>query len=314
VLNGRVRFGPFEANPASGELWRDGSPVPIQDLPFRLLAALLERPGEVVTRAELTAHLWGNETFVDAAAGLNTAVAKLREALDDAAERPTYVETVPKRGYRFVGKIEDAGVATEATLKGRPTSTLNGRPTSTLNGRAASTHVGRGFSLAGVAAGVGRRFSVAAMAAGVIALAIGWFAAYRLTADPGRTRVAVVLFDNETGDAALAPFAQGLTDATVTELTADARLAVIGNAAILRTTRPFRDIQAIRDNLDADFIVIGQVQARDGDTLVRAHLIRARDQAHVWVDAAQRANRTEAALQADVAGRIRSAVAKAIDR
>lgn len=285
MLNGRVRFGPFEVDPASGELWRDGVVVPVQDLPFRLLAALLERRGEVVTRAELTARLWGSETFVDAAAGLNTAVAKLREALDDDAERPAYIETVPKRGYRFIGKIEAENESVPATPKGRPTP-----------------HVARGFSLASIIVG----------AAVVVALVS--FAAYRLVAGQPQTRVAVVLFDNETGDATLAPFAQGLTDATVTELTADARLAVIGNAAILRTTRPFRDIQAIRDNLNADFIVIGQVQARDGDTLVRAHLIRGRDQAHVWVSAAPRANRTEAAFQADVAGRIRGAVANAISR
>src|SRR5262249_32701296 len=105
MTNGRVRFGPFEADLASGELWRDGAAVAIQDLPFRLLAALLERPGEVVTRAELTARLWGSDTFVDAAAGLNTAIAKLRDALDDNADQPAFIETVPKRGYRFVKPV-----------------------------------------------------------------------------------------------------------------------------------------------------------------------------------------------------------------
>ena len=103
MMTGRVAFGPFEADPASGELWRDGVVVPLQDLPFRLLAALLERPGELITRAELTTRLWGTDTFVDAAAGLNTAVAKLRDALDDHAERPVFIETIPKRGYRFIG-------------------------------------------------------------------------------------------------------------------------------------------------------------------------------------------------------------------
>ena len=104
----RVRFGDFEADLASGELRRAGVAVPIQDLPFRLLAALLERPGEIVSRSELTTRLWGSDTFVDAAAGLNTAVAKLRDALDDNAERPACIETVPKRGYRFVAPVEAA--------------------------------------------------------------------------------------------------------------------------------------------------------------------------------------------------------------
>src|SRR5262249_29556348 len=104
----RVRFADFEADLASGELRRNGVQIPLQDLPFRLLAALTARPGVLVTRAELTLALWGTETFVDAAAGLNTAVAKLREALDDDAEEPKFIETVPKRGYRFVGHVESA--------------------------------------------------------------------------------------------------------------------------------------------------------------------------------------------------------------
>src|SRR5262249_39444008 len=117
---------------------------------------------------------------------------------------------------------------------------------------------------------------VAAMLAA--SLVVAAIAAYQLRARGAQVRVAVVLFDNETGKPELAPFAQGLTDATVTALTADRRLAVIGNAAVLRTPRMFRDIALVRDTLGADYIVIGQVQSRDADTIVRAHLIRAKDQ------------------------------------
>src|SRR5262245_24642610 len=110
-MSERCRFGPFQVDTRAGDLRRDGTVVPLQDLPFRLLTALLERPGEVVTRAELTARLWGAETFVDSTAGLNTAVAKLREALGDQAEQPIYIETIPKRGYRFIGNVEaDLGI------------------------------------------------------------------------------------------------------------------------------------------------------------------------------------------------------------
>jgi TolB-like protein len=146
-------------------------------------------------------------------------------------------------------------------------------------------------------------------ASAIAIVAVAALAAYQLHAARTKTRVAVVLFDNETGRPELAPFAQGLTDATVAELTRDSRLAVIGNAAVLRTARSFRDIAVIRDALDADFIVIGQVQRRDGGVLVRAHLIRAADQSHVWVDAVQM-NAGEAALQDDIASRVRRAVAQ----
>jgi DNA-binding winged helix-turn-helix (wHTH) protein len=284
-LTGRVRFGPFEANLDSGELWREGAVVPLQDLPFRLLTALVRRPGEVVSRAELSEQLWGSETFVDAAAGLNTAVAKLREALGDDPDRPQFIETVPKRGYRFVGAVEPV----------RPAMVEPVASAETISNRAPAARHPR------------RLLSIAATVAA--ALAVAGFAAYQLRASHAQIRVAVVLFDNETGRPELAPFAQGLTDATVTALTAEPRLAVIGNAAILRTARPFRDIAAVRDALGADYLVIGQVQSRDGGTIVRAHLIRAQDQAHLWVDVASLTDAGEAALQSDIAGRIRAALA-----
>jgi DNA-binding winged helix-turn-helix (wHTH) protein/TolB-like protein len=268
---GRVRFGPFVVDPATGELWKDGAPLHVQDLPFRLLVALLERPGELVTRAELAQKLWGTETHVDSAAGLNTAVAKLREALADDAAEPVWVETVPKRGYRFLAEIEGASVTAPAP-------------------RSSSRWL-RWVPLAAI---------VTAAAA---------FLLLEPASEP-KLRVAVVLFDNETDDPGLDRVAQGLTDATVFELTARPELDVIGNAAILRTARPFRDLEAVRDATDADFIVLGQVQTVDRALHVRAHLIRAADLAHVWVDDFPATAAGEAALQADVAGRITAAVAE----
>jgi DNA-binding winged helix-turn-helix (wHTH) protein/TolB-like protein len=277
-VGNHLSFGPFETNLTSGELRREGVLIPLQDLPFRLLSALLERPGEVVTRAELTERLWGADTFVDAAAGLNTAVAKLRDALGDNAEQPLYIETVPKRGYRFVAKVEAAPRETP------PLSLTKG------------------------VTPLPRRRGVVWTVAAIVAVAVVVFAAYRLRADRPQTRIAVILFDNETGRPEVSRLSQGLTDATVFALTAQPTLAVIGNAAILRTARPFRDIAAVRDALHADYIVIGQVQTADETILVRSHLIRASDQAHVWVSVS-RMTGGEAALQSEVAGRIASAVA-----
>jgi len=147
--------------------------------------------------------------------------------------------------------------------------------------------------------------AVAALIAAVIAA--GAAGAYRLRAGRPQTRVAVILFDNETGRPEVSRLSQGLTDATVFALTADPKLAVIGNAAVLRTPRPFRDIALVRDALHADFIVVGQVQTVDGRILVRSHLIRAADEAHVWVNAA-RMEDSEAALQSTVSSRIAAAV------
>jgi Tol biopolymer transport system component/DNA-binding winged helix-turn-helix (wHTH) protein len=102
----RIRFGPFEADAAAGELRKDGRLIRLQEQPFQVLLALLDRAGEVVTREELRQRLWPDDTFGDFDQGLNTAINKLREALGDSAAGPKFVETVPKRGYRFIHVLE----------------------------------------------------------------------------------------------------------------------------------------------------------------------------------------------------------------
>jgi DNA-binding winged helix-turn-helix (wHTH) protein/TolB-like protein len=299
----RVRFGPFEADLASGELWRDGAPVALQDLPFRLLAALLAQPGEVVSRAELATRLWGTDTFVDATAGLNTAVAKLREALGDDADRPSYVETLPKRGYRFVAPataVEPVGSADQAPPPENKSSAARSGPIPRTADEAVPAAI--------VATASSRARRVVLLAITAVVVIIAAWGSYRRWADDRPVRVAVVLFDNETGRPELTPLAQALTDSTVATLTSEPGLAVIGNAAVLRTARPFRDVAAIRDALDARFVIIGQVQWRDGSVLVRTHLIRGWDQAHLWIDAFPRGAGTEAEFQARVGTGVRRAL------
>ena len=105
----RYRFGPFELDPSQGRLSRSGSPVKLQDLPLRLLVLLLERPTEIVAREELRQRLWPEDTFVEFDNSLGVAVRKLREALRDDADAPRYIETVPRRGYRFVAPVTVLG-------------------------------------------------------------------------------------------------------------------------------------------------------------------------------------------------------------
>jgi eukaryotic-like serine/threonine-protein kinase len=112
----RVRFGTFEADLRSGELRREGLKVKIQELPFQVLVLLLERPGEVVTREDLHGRLWPADTFVDFEQGLNKAINKLREALGDDANNPRFVETLTRRGYRFLGPVEHIDPASSAAV------------------------------------------------------------------------------------------------------------------------------------------------------------------------------------------------------
>jgi len=105
MLSMRAHFGPFDVDTDNGRLLKHGIAVRLREQPFRVLVALLERPGDVVTRDELRRRLWSDRTFVDFEVGLNSAVSRLRHALDDPADSPRLIETVPKRGYRFIGSV-----------------------------------------------------------------------------------------------------------------------------------------------------------------------------------------------------------------
>lgn len=238
-----MRFGEFELDLAAGEIRRGGTRVKLQELPFRLLVELASRSGEVVSREELRTKLWGAETFVDAEAGLNTAIAKVREALGDRAEAPIYIATMPKRGYRFLVEIDAAG--------NRETSAWR------------------------------RRGVVALLAAVLVILAGTGLWLWRLTRN-SRVPIAVVLFHNETGDAVLDPLAQRLTDSTVVALAKEPRLAVIGNAPILRTSRIFTDAQKIGAALHVRYVLVAQLQRPAAGLTVRLHFIRTADQTHLW--------------------------------
>ena len=108
----RVRTGLFEIDFGSGEVHKEGRKVPMQEQPFRVLAILLERPGEVVTREQLQARLWPADTYVGFDEGLNTAIRKLRVTFGDSADNPRFIETAPRRGYRFIAPVKEADAET----------------------------------------------------------------------------------------------------------------------------------------------------------------------------------------------------------
>src|SRR5215470_7546334 len=122
----RVRFGQYEVDLRTKELWREGARVKLAGQPFIILEMLLDQPGELITRDQLHARLWANDTFVDFDHGLNAAVRRLRDALGDSATNPKYVETLPRRGYRFLAKIEkpapDGSGVSSTWLATRPSS------------------------------------------------------------------------------------------------------------------------------------------------------------------------------------------------
>ena len=151
-----LRFGAFEANLASGELRKSGVRIKLQDRPFQILAILLEQPGELVTREDLQKRLWPADTFVDFEHGLNTAITKLRQALADDADNPRFIETLPRRGYRFLAPVS-SGVNGDASLAGElrsiPGSEIAGSP-AVSNPPAVSPHHVRRSTLYWIVAAV----------------------------------------------------------------------------------------------------------------------------------------------------------------
>ena len=123
----RYRFGPFELDPEEGTLSRNGIRIRLQDLPYRLLLMLVERAGEIVTREEVRQRLWPENTFVEFDNSLGVAIRKVRESLNDNAEAPNYVATIPRRGYRFVAPVTVEGQQRSAETRAFP-ETATGPP------------------------------------------------------------------------------------------------------------------------------------------------------------------------------------------
>ena len=206
----RVRFGAFEADLRSGELRKHGMKIKLQDQPFQILAMLLECPGEIVPREELRHKLWPADTFVDFDVGLNTAIKRLRDALGDSAEGSRYVETLPRRGYRFVAaveRIEDSAIH------------IGGAPEQRTNVLA----VRRAGKL-WIALSV-----VVPMLVLFFGLNIGRLRQRFLRTSAATTvqSVAVLPLENLSGDPAQEYFADGITEALITDLGKIGQLRVI---------------------------------------------------------------------------------------
>jgi DNA-binding winged helix-turn-helix (wHTH) protein/Tfp pilus assembly protein PilF len=274
-----VRFGSFEVDLESGELRKEGRRIAVQDQPFRILEQLLARPGQLVTRDELRQRLWPENTFVDFERGLNAAVKRLRDTLGDSADSPTFVETLSRRGYRFIAPIED-GHSGQALRQGSTPSTGADPAHAALNSTDVAAQDQPGQQAAS------RRptwIFVAAAAAICVAIVLGiawtqgWMrpsAADGNVADVARTEpsdsriVAVAVFDNRTGDASLDPFGQLAADALTRTLAGitDAQIAprVVARAAV--TNGQLSPDAAPR----ASLLVTGAYYRQGSDLMVQA--------------------------------------------
>ena len=288
----QIRFGEFELNLRTRELARNAQTVQLGEQPFLVLTALLENPGQLVLREELIKRLWPADTFVDFEHSLNKAVKRLREALDDSADEPRFVETLPRRGYRFVGTVAEGPfrptgqqrqVASEDVAFASGPSYSRRLPQWIMLALPAITII-----IVSVLAGLSRRGHspnpVAATA-------------------PLRSLVVLPL-ENLSGDTAQDYFTDGMTDALITDLGEIGSLRVISRTSAMQYKTAHKTLPEIARELDVDLVVEGTV-VRSGDRVrITVQLIQASADQHLWAQIYERSVSDVLSVQSEVAGAI----------
>jgi TolB-like protein/DNA-binding winged helix-turn-helix (wHTH) protein/Tfp pilus assembly protein PilF len=303
--NGTIRFGEFELEPKSGELRKAGLPVKLQPQPLRVLVLLASNPGELVTREEIQQAIWEGVTFVDFEHGLNFCIKQIRAALGDNAQAPHFIETLPRRGYRFIAPVDQNSkntsqfVATPARNDSTTAQTLGARASIEEHLFAPRSRIARAAALAIV-----------------LLLIVGGYAARRFLAGSpvpsrGKVMLGVMPFANLSGDPEQEYFSDGMTEELIAQLGGlrPAKLGVIARTSAMTYKRGNRDIRQIGSELKVDYVLEGSVR-REGDRVrITAQLIQVSDQTHLWSESYERSTQNTLAVQSDVARNIVLALA-----
>jgi TolB-like protein/DNA-binding winged helix-turn-helix (wHTH) protein/Flp pilus assembly protein TadD len=293
----RIGFGPFEADLRSGELRKHGLRLKLQDQPFQVLALLLEHAGDVVTRDELRQRLWPADTFVDFDTGLNSAVKKLRDVLADSADQPRYIETVPRRGYRFIARVVDSSPATVPSSAPLP-ELHTARETASPYPSGSVVTAAHNLSF--------RPLRLLFAAAALMLLFVAAFLVYLRTGAgearrPAIKSLAVLPLKNLSGDVSQDYLADGMTETLIGTLSGIHNLRVVSHTSVTQFKDTNLSVPEIARTLQVDAIVEGAV-IRDGSRIrVHAQLIRAATDEHFWSEAYDRELRDVFSLQNEVA-------------
>jgi TolB-like protein/DNA-binding winged helix-turn-helix (wHTH) protein/Tfp pilus assembly protein PilF len=254
TTRGPIRFSAFEVDLRTGELRKNGARVKLEGQPFQVLALLLERPGELVTREELQKTLWPADTFVDFEHSINDAVKRLRQALGDSADAPRFIETLPKRGYRFIYPID--GTAADA--------------------RSASVTSRRWWITGAVA--------VPVLLAGVLVANVGSLRD-RILGRPAAgeiTSIAVLPLKNVSGNPQQDYFAAGMTEMLITELGKLGALRVIAHQSVIRYRDTTKSLPEIAQELKVDAVLEGTVALLGTKARVTTNLVQAAPERHLF--------------------------------
>ncbi len=285
----KLRFRDCELDADGFVLSRAGHRVRLERKPMELLILLAEKQGQLVKREEIIEKIWGKDFFFDAENGINNAIRKIRSALNDDSEQPRFVETAVGKGYRFVAPVEHV-----AETGSSPAPTPEG----------IRRWPGSGWRLAWISGLVAIALVAAAFAfnvAGVRNWNIGWGV-------PPIHSIAVLPLENLSGDPAQDYFADGMTDALITELAQSSSLRVISRTSAMHYKGSHRPLPEIAKELKVDAVVEGTVSRSGNRVRITAQLLEARSDRHLWAKAYDRDIREIVSLQQDVADSIVSEI------
>ena len=285
-------FGPYEVDVRSGEVRKHGIRVKIGEQPFQILLKLIASPGELVLREELRAKLWPNDTFVDFEHGLNSAVQRLRDSLSDTAEKPLWIETVPRRGYRFVGQVEWSSGAAGPLPRNGERSALEDKLAPDKEVKTAATAPLPAAQNSGVKpyrrAAIWVIFAaVLLLAWPVIRLATRWKTARNDESSHIRS-IAVLPLENLSGDPAQDYFADGMTHELITVLAKNHALRITSRASVMRYKSSRRPIRDIAGELGVDGVIVGSVMRSAGRVRVNVQLIQVSNDDQLWSESYER--------------------------
>ena len=331
AAGGCYRFGVFEIDGRTGELRKQGTRLRLRGRPIDILLILLASPGQVVTREELRARLWPADTFVDFDHGLHSAVNRLREALGDAAGNPRFIETLPRKGYRFIAPVTPVvpGPATpwasapslviaEAVAEPRQTPPASGLPLPEKPGVAMSDEPAITVAAAAVVRpprrllGWGIATTLAVLTIAAIAGLAGWGQDSRPAG--GKMTIAVLPFGNLSGDPQQDYFSDGFTEEMIAELgmLQPERLVVIGRTTSMLYKGARKTIGEIGKELGATYLLEGSVRRSANRVRITAQLVDTASMTNLWAQSYERDVTDVLRIQSDVAQQIGRSLALAL--
>jgi TolB-like protein/DNA-binding winged helix-turn-helix (wHTH) protein len=302
-----LRFADFEVDLRGHTLHRRGHRVPLQEKAFRLLALLLERPGEAITREALRLELWPADTNVEFEDGLNHVVRRLRAALRDSAEAPRFIETLPRYGYRFIAPVEPVTGPPAGLVPNVPVAEATRAATNT--GSAEPAEAGRTRRWRRRAAVIAGATVTAA-----IAVALGVSRVRSPATAAGVSSIAVLPFRSLAGTDEGERFAEGMTDALITDLARHSELRVVSRTSVMRYAGTRQSATEIGRELAVDAIVEATVQPEHARLRVNVQLVDAHGDRHLWADRYDRDLHDVLRLQQELAAAIATRVLGAVQR